>query len=86
MVHFHAGPHAARTRRGRSGTSIDVDALSFLLLQSLIGARTVSAALGRTDQLIEQIESMWSILLPALVPADKLGYFRQFVSRRLRVS
>ncbi|MEE2059671.1 ScbR family autoregulator-binding transcription factor [Rhodococcus artemisiae] len=66
--------------------SIDVEGLAYFLLQSLIGARTVSAALDRTEQLTEQIESMWSILLPALVPADKLGYFLQFVSRRLRVS
>ncbi|MFD6859224.1 ScbR family autoregulator-binding transcription factor [Rhodococcus sp. NPDC060090] len=66
--------------------SVDVDAVSLLLMQTVTGARIVSEALGRPDQLAEQIESLWSILLPALVPADKLGYFRQFVSRRLRVS
>ncbi|WP_435277928.1 ScbR family autoregulator-binding transcription factor [Rhodococcus yananensis] len=64
---------------------VDVETLSTVLLQSLIGARTVAEALGRGDRLTEQIEGMWSVMLPAIVPDGKADYFLQFVARRLRV-
>ncbi|MEE2031630.1 ScbR family autoregulator-binding transcription factor [Rhodococcus chondri] len=85
-VWFAAMQGLARQAReqGDLADYIDPDALTLLLLQSLIGARTVSAALDRTDGLTEQIEAMWCILLPSLVPPSKLGYFLQFVARRLR--
>lgn len=64
---------------------VDTDAFALLLLEAIMGARTVGAALGRTKHLTERIEAMWSLLLPSVVPASKLDYFRQFAARRLRL-
>lgn len=74
---------ARAKEEGDLADHVDVEVLSMVLLQSLIGARTVAAALDRTDGLTQQIEGMWSVLLPAVVPEGKADYFLQFVARRL---
>ncbi len=50
-----------------------------------MGARIMANALKATERLAEQTGAMWRMILPALVPANKLEYFRQFVERRLRL-
>ncbi|CCW12469.1 ScbR family autoregulator-binding transcription factor [Rhodococcus aetherivorans] len=70
---------------GDLSEELEPDAVGLLVLQALTGARAVAAALNRRDELVEHLENMWRLLVPALVPADKVEYFRQFVSRRLRV-
>ncbi|SUE16985.1 TetR family transcriptional regulator [Rhodococcus gordoniae] len=64
---------------------VDVHAVSLLLLEQAMGARIMANALKAIDRLAERTGSMWRMILPALVPANKLEYFRQFVERRLRL-
>lgn len=64
---------------------VDVHAVSLLLLEQAMGARIMANALKATERLAEQTGAMWRMILPALVPANKLEYFRQFVERRLRL-
>lgn len=76
--------HRAR-EEGDLSPDADPDAAGLLVLQMIVGARTVAAGLDRRDRSIEHVELMWANLLPALVPAPKLEYFRQFAARRMRV-
>ncbi|WP_337199589.1 ScbR family autoregulator-binding transcription factor [Rhodococcus rhodochrous] len=64
---------------------VDPRAVALLMLEQGMGARIVANALKATERLAEQTGAMWRMILPALVPANKLEYFRQFVERRLRL-
>lgn len=65
---------------------LDPDEVAMLVLEMFAGARTVAAGLDRSKQSLDHLESLWRLLLPALVPASKVGYFHQFAARRLRTS
>lgn len=40
---------------------------------------------GDGNQLVRDLQRAWSIILPGIVTADKMGYFTQFVGRRADV-
>ncbi|WP_072689479.1 ScbR family autoregulator-binding transcription factor [Rhodococcus marinonascens] len=62
---------------------VSAAALSTFLLGSWMGAYVVASATDAFDDLPRRMERVWYFMLPGLVDASKLGYFRQFASRRL---
>ncbi|MCL2534777.1 MAG: TetR/AcrR family transcriptional regulator [Nocardiaceae bacterium] len=62
----------------------DPDETGRLLLELLSGVRLLATATRRLDELTPRLGRMWHSILPVVVPAAKVDYFRQFASRRLR--
>ncbi|MFC7448765.1 ScbR family autoregulator-binding transcription factor [Rhodococcus daqingensis] len=62
----------------------DTQAIATFIFDALFGGRVAADATGSVDQLPARIESTWYFLLSALVPAAKVGYFREFTLRRSR--
>ncbi|MEK8072655.1 ScbR family autoregulator-binding transcription factor [Rhodococcoides navarretei] len=54
-----------------------------LVLEILTGVHMVAVATSTTEELPSRMERLWYYLLPALVPANKLDYFREFAARRV---
>ena len=67
------------TRQGQSEGEIDeaLDPAAFAryLVASFSGVQMVSGVLTHRADVLERIEDMWSILLPAMVPETKLAEF-----------
>jgi len=60
---------AAAQERGEVGPGIDLDAVSEFIIASYAGAQVVSAVMSGHKDLVRRIETMWQVVLPALVPA-----------------
>lgn len=52
-------------------------ALARYMVSSFIGVQLLSQVLSARQDLSHRVEEMWDILLPTLVPARKLPYFRR---------
>ena len=52
--------------------------------QSVTGAYVVAASTDDLPSMAVRLERSWHFGLPAVVPDDKLPYFREFAARRLR--
>ena len=77
-------PGRPRAGRGRSARRHRSRVVSLMLQEMILGAHLVASGLNRLDKMAHQLERLWFYLLPAIVPADKAGYFHQFAARRLR--
>lgn len=53
------------------------------LLEALLGTQVLASSTETLDELPRRVERVWYFILPGLVDGSKLGYFRQFASRRL---
>ncbi|MFC9786530.1 TetR family transcriptional regulator [Rhodococcus sp. NPDC127528] len=62
----------------------DPEAVGAFVFETLFGARVVAHATGTLDQLPARMERAWYFMLPSLVAAGKVDYFREFAARRLR--
>jgi AcrR family transcriptional regulator len=67
------------TRQGQSegeiNEALDATAFARYLVASYTGVQMVSGVLTHRADVLERIEDMWSILLPAMVPKTKLAEF-----------
>ncbi|MFC9768862.1 TetR family transcriptional regulator [Rhodococcus jostii] len=61
----------------------DPDAVAQLLVDTLAGVRLLAAATGRLDDLPVRLAATWVLLLPGLVDATKVDYFRELVTRQV---
>ncbi|MCJ0891036.1 TetR/AcrR family transcriptional regulator [Rhodococcus sp. ARC_M12] len=61
----------------------DPKTIGSLVLEILTGVHMVAVATSTTEELPSRMERLWYYLLPALVPANKLDYFREFAARRV---
>ncbi|AJW40346.1 TetR/AcrR family transcriptional regulator [Rhodococcus sp. 15-725-2-2b] len=61
----------------------DSRTIGSLVLEILTGVHMVAVATSTTEELPSRMERLWYYLLPALVPANKLDYFREFAARRV---
>ncbi|SEL11674.1 ScbR family autoregulator-binding transcription factor [Rhodococcus maanshanensis] len=62
----------------------EADAIATFIFDALFGGRVAASATGSAEQLPARMESTWSFILTSLVPATKVGYFREFTLRRSR--
>ncbi|SLI39009.1 TetR family transcriptional regulator [Mycobacteroides abscessus subsp. abscessus] len=63
---------------------LDPEVVGLLLHEVTAGVHIVAVGTESIDQMATRMERAWHYLLPALVPAEKLSYFREFAARRLR--
>ncbi|TQF73962.1 TetR/AcrR family transcriptional regulator [Rhodococcus spelaei] len=62
----------------------DARDVGMFIFEALFGARVVAHATGTLDQLNARTERAWHFILPSLVAAGKIDYFREFAVRRSR--
>jgi AcrR family transcriptional regulator len=60
---------------------LDPAAAAEVILAAMLGAEAMSRAASSGTDLRERIARTWDLLLPAMVTADSLDYFREFLSR-----
>ncbi|HLS77320.1 MAG TPA: TetR/AcrR family transcriptional regulator [Nocardia sp.] len=63
---------------------LDPDTVGLLLHEVAAGVHIVAVGTESIDQMAARMERAWYFLLPAIVPPEKLSYFREFAARRLR--
>jgi TetR/AcrR family transcriptional regulator, transcriptional repressor for nem operon len=56
-----------------------------LLVSSYMGLRQTSN-LDEPEQFLRDLERTWALVLPGVVPADRIDYFKQFIRRRTALS
>ncbi len=61
---------------------IDPEIMGRAVVASLLGAEMLSTALSDGDDLNKQITNTWELLLPAIVQADSLNYYLEFLTRQ----
>ncbi|MBY3986473.1 TetR/AcrR family transcriptional regulator [Rhodococcus fascians] len=69
--------------QGDIDPSSDPSTIGSLVLEILTGVHMVAVATSTTEELPSRMERLWYYLLPALVPTNKLDYFREFAARRV---
>jgi AcrR family transcriptional regulator len=52
-----------------------------VLLSLYLGLRQ-AGNLDEPEEFLQQVEKCWAIVLPGVVPPDRIGYFSQFIRRR----
>lgn len=55
--------------------------VAWVMMSTYLGLRQ-AADLDKPEEFLRQIERNWAILLPGIVPTDRVGYFTQFIRRR----
>ncbi len=70
--------------QGDLRSDLDPDVVGLLWQELTAGAHVVAVGTDSVDQMAIRMERLWYFLLPALVPEEKLSYFREFAARRLR--
>ncbi|OMC41285.1 TetR family transcriptional regulator [Mycobacterium sp. GA-1841] len=60
---------------------LDVTAAAEVILGSMLGAEALSRATATGTDLRERVARTWDMLLPAVVSAESMGYFREFLAR-----
>lgn len=63
---------------------LDAEVVGLLLQEMTAGVHITAVGTESIDQMAIRMERAWYFLLPSLVPAEKLSYFREFAARRLR--
>lgn len=61
----------------------DPDTVALLLVETFAGVRLLAAVAGRLDDLPARLASAWDLLLPGLVDAPSVDFFRQLVRGRV---
>jgi len=70
--------------QGDLEAGLDPDTVGLLLHEVAAGVHIVAVGTESIEQMAARMERAWFFLLPAIVPAEKLSYFREFAARRLR--
>jgi AcrR family transcriptional regulator len=60
---------------------VDPDAISELVISSLLGAEMISTPLSGGTDLTERLTRLWQVLLPAIASEASLPYFREYLAR-----
>ncbi|BBX35846.1 TetR family transcriptional regulator [Mycolicibacterium mageritense DSM 44476 = CIP 104973] len=63
----------------RSG--LDSKGAAEVILGSMLGAEAIASATSTGSDLRQRVARTWDLLLPAIVNAESLDYFRQFLAR-----
>ncbi|WP_433576706.1 TetR family transcriptional regulator [Nocardia brasiliensis] len=63
---------------------LDAEVIGMLLQEMTAGVHIIAVGTESIDQMATRMERVWYFLLPSIVPAEKLAYFREFAARRLR--
>src|SRR5690606_19846094 len=69
--------------QGDLEADLDPETVGMLLHEMASGVHIVAVGTESIDQMAARMERAWYFLLPAIVPAEKLSYFREFAARRL---
>ncbi|OBI07435.1 TetR family transcriptional regulator [Mycolicibacter heraklionensis] len=59
----------------------DPEDVARMMVALYLGLRQ-AGNLGEPEQFLRELERIWSVVLPSVVPADRIDYFVQFVRRR----
>jgi AcrR family transcriptional regulator len=70
--------------QGDLRSDLDPEVVGLLLQEMISGVHIVAVGTDTIDAMAARMERLWHYLLPALVPDEKLSYFREFAARRLR--
>ncbi len=70
--------------QGDLHAELDAEVVGLLLQEVTAGVHIVAVGTEAMEQMAARMERAWYFLLPAIVPAEKLSYFREFAARRLR--
>ncbi|MGV9801445.1 ScbR family autoregulator-binding transcription factor [Mycobacterium sp. NPDC003449] len=60
---------------------VDIKTAAEVILGSVLGAEALSRATAGGTDLRQRVAHTWDLLLPAVVSAESLGYFREFLAR-----
>lgn len=63
-------------------SDLDAGAIVATVISMIFGAEQVSSAIADGQDLRQRFAQHWAILLPALVPEESLGYYREFLARQ----
>ena len=63
-------------------SDLDAGAIVATVISMMFGAEQVSSAMADGRDLRQRFAQHWAILLPALVPEESLGYYREFLARQ----
>lgn len=66
--------------QGDVRTAVSPQALAWFVVGAFTGVQMLSQVFSGRNDLVERVEDMWTVLLPALVPSRKLAHFRQLVT------
>lgn len=60
---------------------LDAKEAAEIILGSMLGAETLSSAITNDGDLRQRVSRTWELLLPAIVSAESMTYFREFLAR-----
>jgi hypothetical protein len=60
---------------------LDADVIGDVLVSALVGADLISTSVSGSTDFVARVIRTWETLLPTVVPAASLSYFREFVVR-----
>lgn len=72
----------AAITEGDIRVDLDPSSASATMVSSMFGAELLSSALVGGSDLRQRFTRMWELLLPAIVAAESLNYYREFVVRQ----
>jgi AcrR family transcriptional regulator len=61
---------------------VGVDAIVATIVATTLGSEVLWSALSDGHDLRGRISNTWAVLLPAIVPEESLGYYREFLARQ----
>lgn len=67
-------------------SDVEPEAMVAAIVSSMLGAELIASALAEGPDLRRRFAQNWEILLPSIVTADSLGYYREFLSRQAKRS
>ena len=63
-------------------SDIDADVIGRAIFGAMLGAELLSDALSGGEDMAKQVVGSWEVLLSAIVQADSLNYYLEFLSRQ----
>jgi AcrR family transcriptional regulator len=63
-------------------SDVGVDAIVATVVAATLGSELLWSALGDGHDLRRRFTNTWDVLLPAMVPEESLGYYREFLARQ----
>lgn len=61
---------------------LDLESTGASMVASMFGSELLASTLADGTDLRTRVARMWDLLLPALIPAESLGYYREFLARQ----
>jgi TetR/AcrR family transcriptional regulator, transcriptional repressor for nem operon len=84
-IHNIAGIVGRAIAEGDIFDECDPQDVARLLVSAYMGLRQTSN-LDDAEQFLRDLERTWKLVLPGVVPADRIDYFKQFIRRRTALS